>query len=104
MTDPSIIYKGRADARVAPAAPLPPDRARGDVASRRRPLGLRPIVDDDEAAETSREPLPAAQPQRDPADNRAAFMSDIDMIGFVAGQVIGEEVVGLEKDLGRKLA
>ena len=75
-----------------------------DHPARRKPLGLRPIIDDDERTKASREPPSDGPPMRKPADDRAAFMSDIDMIVFTTGRVIGEEVGELQREIKHRLA
>jgi hypothetical protein len=99
--EPSVIFKTRADARVAPKSELPPDHP-----ARRKPLGLAPAPGDDDAAhaaraETPREPSLELPPRRAPADDRAALMSDVDVQGFVLSHVMGEELNSLEAAVKR---
>ena len=74
---------------------------------KRRPLGLAPVIDNDDRASQSRSPHVDLEldgpPPRDPADNRAARLSDLDVHDFATGQVIAEELNGLELWAKRKL-
>ena len=74
---------------------------------KRRPLGLAPVIDNDDRASQSRSPHVDLEldgpPPRDPADNRAAWLSDLDVHGFATGQVIAEKLNGLELWAKRKL-
>jgi len=107
MSDPSanVVYAGEDEARraalaawgITPRAKKPEPRAVSPDAKRGR-LGLAPGVD----ADDRHEPL-ELPPRRAAADDRAAWLSDLDVQNCAIGQVIGEELNSLEAALKRKL-
>ena len=92
----AILIKIRDRASLGAAVP-PAPRAPGDGS--RRPLGLAPADDDGHEAwtETPREPPLEPPPRRDPGDDRAAWLSDLDVQVFATGRFIGEELNDIER-------